>query len=266
MSLETKNKHPRDERIRFVEKNHAYYVDGNNDGYISTTTLVHSLFEKFDADKVISKMRRSASWSSSRYFGMETCAIKDSWEQNRDSAAKAGTSMHENIENFYNQVSHDTESLEFKLFDKFLKDHLDLKPFRTEWCIFDEDAKVCGSVDMVYEDPQRVGTFIIADWKRSKSIKLENVWQSGSDSSTCHLPDCNFIHYSLQLGIYKYILEKKYDIIISQTFIVVLHPSQKIYKKIFTRNVDKEVENIMKERENGGSDKIGLFDMTKIRP
>ena len=263
--LSTINPHPRDERIRFVESSHTYFIDGSKEGYISTTTLVHNLFEKFDADKVIKKMMRSKKWESSPYFGMEPDQIKDSWEENRDSAAKAGTLMHENIENFYNKVSHETESKEFELFSNYLNDHKEYEPYRTEWCIFDERSKVCGSVDMVYKDPDNPGFHIIADWKRSKAIKKDNAWQSGSDRFTSHLPDCNFIHYSIQLGIYKYILQKYYDIKISETFIVVLHPSQDNYEKINTKDVDTEVESIMNRRKNGTYVKtVGLFDVSKI--
>lgn len=245
--LQQQNPHPRDSRIRFVEDTHTYYVDGSTDGsqYTSTTKLMHSMFKPFDADEVISKMRRSRVWSSSKYFGMSPAEIKASWEENRDSAAKSGTSMHENIENFYNGVDHVTNTREFELFEKFRDDHEDLIPYRTEWCIFDEDSKVSGSVDMVYEDRRNPGTYVIADWKRSKAIKTENRWQLGTNKNTCHLQDCNYIHYSLQLSTYKYILEKNYGLKISETFIVVLHPAQDSYTKMVTKDLSAEVEKIM---------------------
>lgn len=261
--LHEKNPHPRDFRLEFVESSHTYYVDGTKDGYISCTSLVHNMFEKFDADVVISKMMSSRNWPNSPYFGMEADDIKKKWDANRDAAAQAGTAMHENIEMFYNEESHEENSKEFELFSKYLSDHNIYRPHRTEWCIFDEEARVCGSVDMIYDDPDRPGYHIIADWKRSKAIKTENRWQSGIHRYTAHLPDCNFIHYSLQLAIYKYILEKKYGRKISKTFIVVLHPQQETYQKIYTRDLSTEVEGIMKERLEGGSS-VGLFDMSRI--
>ena len=42
MDLALKNPHPRDARIVFDEGPHVYYVDGCSDGYISSTTLIHS--------------------------------------------------------------------------------------------------------------------------------------------------------------------------------------------------------------------------------
>lgn len=249
--LSDQNPHLRDSRIRFVEDTHTYYVDGSEDGYqyTSTTKLMHSMFKPFDADEVIEKMRRSRNWGSSKYYGMSPDEIKAGWEDNRDSAAKSGTAMHENIENYYNGVDHDTNTREFEMFQKFRDDHKDLVPYRTEWCIFDEDAKVSGSVDMVYEERHTPGSFVIADWKRSKAIKTENRWQSGTSKNTCHLQDCNFIHYSLQLSTYKYILEKNYGLNISDTFIVVLHPEQDSYTKIVTEDLSAEVGEIMEERK-----------------
>ena len=253
-TLEDKNPHPRDSRIRFVEDTHTYYVDGATDKfeYISTTTLMHSLFKPFDADEVIGNMRRSKNWENSKYFGMSPAEIKDAWEENRDSAAKSGTAMHQKIEDFYNKRLTNqhlgTQTKEFEFFQKFREDHKDLEPYRTEWCIFDEDAKVSGSVDMVYKDLENPGSYVIADWKRSKAIKTDNRWQSGTSSHTWRLSDCNFIHYSLQLSAYKYMLEKKYGLRISQTFIVVLHPSQDSYVKMITKDLGEEVERIMNSR------------------
>ena len=250
--LDSVNPHPRDQRIRFVDETHTYYVDGSHEGYISSTTLVHTLFEEFDADKIIGKMRSSRNWYKSPYKGMTDVQIKDKWEANRDIAASEGTKMHENIERYYNSEPHSTKTKEFQMFTEYVKDHPHLEPFRSEWVIFDEESKVSGSVDMLYRsrDPEPDGSYsyVMADWKRSKEIKFWNMYQKGTDVNTVDLPDCNFIHYSIQLGIYKYILEKNYGIKIRESFIVVLHPKQEKYEKIHTENLDAVVQGIMDRR------------------
>lgn len=265
--LDAVNPHPRDERIRFVDDTHTYYVDGSSEGYISSTTLVHTLFEEFDADKVIGKMRSSRNWYKSPYKGMTDAQIKDKWETNRDIAASEGTKMHENIERYYNSESHSTKTKEFMMFAEYYKDHPQLVPFRSEWVIFDEESKVSGSVDMLYRsrDPGPDGSYsyVMADWKRSKEIKFSNVYQSGTDETTSDLPDCNFIHYSIQLGIYKYILEKNYGIKIDESFIVVLHPKQQEYNKIHTKNMDVVVRGIM-DRRAGKKNNIAPSNKRKV--
>ena len=248
--LETINANPRDERIRFVEDSHTYYIDGSCKGYISSTTLVHTLFDKFDADKIITKMRNSRNWVRSPYKHMTDEQIKKKWKDSGDFAAKAGTKMHLQIENYYNDVDHDKDSPEFRMFEEFVKDHPELEAYRPEWVVFDEESKVSGSIDMVYSRKNSKGEveYVIADWKRSKEIKMGNRYQSGIDEFTHQLEDCNYNHYSLQLSLYKYILEKNYGIKIAESFIVVLHPNQKEYIKIRTENLDRNVKNIMRKR------------------
>ena len=39
------------------------------------------------------------------------------------------------------------------------------------------------------------------------------------------IPDTNYWHYALQLNIYKYILEKKYNKQVTDMYLVILHPN-----------------------------------------
>ena len=55
------------------------------------------------------------------------------------------------------------EQVEWEYFLQFVGDHPELKPYRTEWMIYDEDLKLAGSIDMVYENAD--GTLSIYDWK-----------------------------------------------------------------------------------------------------
>ena len=60
-SLQRENPHERDDRVLFEESSHTYTIDGDAD-YTSVTTLIHTHFAAFDADSVISKMRKSWKW------------------------------------------------------------------------------------------------------------------------------------------------------------------------------------------------------------
>lgn len=42
-----------------------------------------------------------------------------------------------------------------------------------------------------------------------------------------HLPDCNYIHYALQLNTYRFLLEKNYGMEIEGQAIIVLHPNNR---------------------------------------
>jgi hypothetical protein len=78
---------------------------------------------------------------------------------------------------------------------------------------------------------------------------MDNKWQRGTHPLTKHLDDSNFIHYSLQLGIYKRLIQEYYGYKITKSYIVVLHPNQDKYLKIFTKDVDDIVEKIFEERK-----------------
>jgi ATP-dependent exoDNAse (exonuclease V) beta subunit len=115
---------------------------------------------------------------------------------------------------------------EWSHFLQFVTNYPNLKPYRTEWMIYDEECKIAGSIDMVYMNED--GTLSIYDWKRCLSIEKTSGWNKyGIEECVNHLPDTNFWHYSLQLNIYKRILEKNYGMTISQLFLVKLHPDNK---------------------------------------
>ena len=216
--------HPRDSSITFEEEPHIYTIDGD-DTFTSVTTWVHNNFQHFDADKIISKMMRGKNWIVSKYFGLNREEIKAMWEKNRDEASTAGTKLHYDIECFYNNTEIHNDSKEYSYFLKFHEDFSHLTPYRTEWMVWDDELKIAGSIDMLFTD--NLGNLLIYDWKRSKEIKMTNKWQSSTNAIMSDVPDTNFWHYSLQLNIYKYLIEKNYSKTVSGLFLVIMHPNNK---------------------------------------
>ena len=122
-------------------------------------------------------------------------------------------------------------------------------PFRTEWVVFDECHKVSGSIDMVYKKPD--GTLAIYDWKRAEDIKLENRFQSGR-GPVSHLPDTNYWQYTIQLNVYRYILQSHYNVTVSELALVILHPSNSSWKVMKLNMLDDVIEEMMKTRKGEG--------------
>ena len=132
----------------------------------------------------------------------------------------------------------------------FANDFPELKPYRTEWMVYYEDLKLSGSIDMVYENPD--GTLQIYDWKRAKEISYEGYQNKHAKTKSIkHLPDSNFWHYSLQLNIYKTILEHKYGKKVTGLYLVRLHPDNhnNNYDRIEVADLSKEVEILFEERK-----------------
>jgi hypothetical protein len=261
--LQEKNPHPRDKHVDFYDPTHTYTVrfnDGSgnavvDDGFTSVTTWNHSHFGHFDADRIIEKMMRSPKWSQNKYYGMTREEIKAQWDANRDEAAKAGTLMHYDIECFYNKVDISNDSIEYKWFLDFEHDRTKeggfaphLKPFRTEMIVYDEELRLVGSVDMIFEAPD--GTLQIYDWKRCREIKKTNPWQSSHVECINHLPDSNYWHYALQLNTYKAIIERKYGRVVTDLYLVCLHPENKnkSYLRIKLPILQQEINDLFEHR------------------
>lgn len=252
--LSEKNAHKRDANISFVDETHSYYYDKEWKFPLSCTGFVHRYFSNFNADEIIKKMMKSKNWKSSKYFGMSPDEIKKSWDDNRDKAATLGTLMHNTIEDFYNLETQEDRNKfewdpridqEFKYFLNYYKEYENLKPYRTEAIVYAKELGLAGSIDMLYID-EETNEMIIVDWKRSKEIKYDNRFQNGIGPCS-HLPDTNYIHYSLQLNFYKYILENYYDFKVKSLHLVVCHPDNEDYIKIDVDDFQKEIESMINE-------------------
>lgn len=268
--LAQRNEHKRDSNIQFAEEGHKYTILCDpNSKYKSVTTWNHTHFPKFDADDIISKMMKGKGWKEGhKYWGMTAEQIKKQWSNKGTEAAVFGTDMHYEIECFMNSVdveypySHadlyavsqnvgGNDSLEWAYFIDFVKNTPHLKPYRTEWTIYNEDLKLAGSIDMVYENPD--GTLAIYDWKRSKDINRVNSYNRfASTYSISHIPDSNFWHYALQLNTYKAILETKYDKKVTDLYLVRLHPDavEKSYELIKVPILERELTVLFDELKN----------------
>jgi hypothetical protein len=255
--LAVTNAHPRDARIAFREEDHTYAIDGDRTNWTSCTTFIGTFYEHFDPDAVITKMMSSRNWPKSKYYGKTAEEIKAGWNANGEEASTAGTRMHLDIEHYNNaepvgNLAGDEyepcESKEWSYFLDYDKNHRQARgfePFRTEWLVFKEDIKLAGSIDMVYKKPD--GTLAIYDWKRAKSMDFENKWQKMYPPLD-HLPDTNYWHYSLQLNIYRRILQELYGAVVSELALVVLHPNFDHYRVIKLNMMDEEVEAMFQVR------------------
>jgi len=249
--LNTLNPHLRDSRITFDEPTHTYTIDGSSDKVMSVTTMIHSYFPHFNANETIKKMRLKG--MPEKYKDMTDDEIKKLWNDNGKESSSNGTQLHKSIELFYNgdidYIYNDVIPKEFNHFLKFnesIKNRL--KPYRTEWSIFRKDLFLAGQLDMLYEIIDKPGEFALYDWKRSKEIKFENKFEKGFDGLK-HLENCNYIHYSIQLNIYKRILETLYNINVKEMTLVILHPDNDTFIIINVYEMSKEIDFLFKDRK-----------------
>ena len=274
--LASRNCHERDQYIKFFEEDHKYVITNDpNNKYTSVTTWNHSHFPVFNANLIIKNMMRGKNWKEGhKYWGLTAEEIKQQWSSNSSAVSGAGTDLHFEIECFMNNPDLESgfkgnkgythtelyetyilnpkaiEVVEWDYFINFVKDHPELKPYRTEWTIYDEDLKISGSIDMIYENPD--GTLSIYDWKRSKDItRVNNFNKFAINKLICHMPDANFWHYALQLNTYKRLIERKYGKTVTDLYLVRLHPDaeEKNYELIKLPDLSKEIDELFEERK-----------------
>lgn len=246
--LANKNRHPRDAFISFKEENHEYTVMGEK-GYTSVTTFVHKHFPHFDNESIINNILSSKRINTDptyKYYEMTKEQILADWETNRNSAAEAGTKLHYDIEAYFNLDPQLNDSIEYQYFKEFVKDFPELTPYRTEWTVFYEEYRISGSIDMVFENSD--GTIQIYDWKRTKGLEYEAFGNKRAITPCIsHFPDTNFWHYSIQLNMYKRILETKYDKKVTGLYLICLHPlnSPKTYERVEVPFLDNDISQLL---------------------
>lgn len=239
-----------DNRLGFEPKEHIYVLDG----VIRLKAVSDIIAHFFRPFNILEQSERYA-----YKYGMSQPEVIEMWDAKGVESRDVGTFLHEQIENYLKgekvtldyRFEYDGEIVNYKKtvsiekeFDYFLDFMRDsgVKPFRSEWRIFDEKNKIAGTIDMICRNGSQ---FDIYDWKRStKASPSAAVWQHGTNGLE-HIPDISFYKYALQQNLYKYILESNYGVKINKMHLVVLHSEYGRYVKYEVPRMDKEVSIIL---------------------
>lgn len=223
--------------IAFDESTHQYSIDGDT-SYVSVTTKLSSWFKKFDPKKVLRGMRASPSWINSQYVNMTDDEIMAKWNADGKVASDLGTEMHAHIELFLQDKPVVNDTIEFSYFKQFAQD-ASLIVHALEWRVFDRKTKIVGTIDCasVNED----GTLDLYDWKRCGDMTRANGYCI--HPPLVHIPDSKYWKYSLQLNMYKYVVEASTTYKIRNMYIVCFHPSNLGYQKF--RVAEINLENVL---------------------
>lgn len=210
--------------IRFDEENHIYTY--KNQPLISVTTLIKKYTPCFDSLKVAKKV---CSLKTSAYYGKEIEEVLKTWKDKGTKASSLGTKLHNEIERYYKHNRFpEIPSQEFEQFLQFNQKEVTTlgRPFKSEWVLFSEDAKLAGTVDMTFIDQN--GSISIVDWKRCKKIHMDNDFQSMLPPFE-RFPSSNFWKYSFQLNLYRYLIEQN-GYSVKDLKLVVFHESRDEYQ------------------------------------
>jgi hypothetical protein len=245
----------RDECIAFEPSEHIYIYKGLTQ-LMPVSEVVQLFFVQFD---ILLNAERVANRE-----GRNIGSVIEQWAIKGERAKKVGTYLHSLIQSYwlgddlnYNYKfdyqgyfckCNEIISLkkEFAYFKQFLLDSA-IIPFRSEWTIFDEELGIAGTVDLISRNGDE---FDLYDWKRSeKAFPTERIFKYGINGLE-NVPDIAYYHYAIQLNLYRYILEKKYGVLIRNMYIVVLHSTYRKYHKFQISRMDEEIKKVVKYLRN----------------
>ena len=240
--------------VTFFDIPHEYFLDGKK--LISVTTLIHQYQEEFQEDF----------WADIKgmQHGLTANQVKRAWRFINKKGTIKGSAIHDYAENLFqnkefeyplqtilNEFGFDPVINEYEItkqhVDKFYDDvRGKLIPIRTEFIVYDRESLIGGMLDMLFYNV-KAGEFQVWDWKSNKKFTTEEKSRHLLNE-LCMIEDCDLELYSLQLELYKYIIEKNTGIKLGKSYIVWFSHNNPTYKVIETKNRRYDIEVIVKQR------------------
>lgn len=249
------------EDIVFDAKSHTYKL--GNQALIPVTSIVKWLTPEFRSDEVLE--------SKSIATGRSKADIQADWEAKRDIGLDRGTRVHNYIENVLDGndvrliLAINEHLHEMKQFDAawgHMCSRLSAKFCKKEWTIGDAELGVAGRVDAIIEvtldEPRRC----VFDWKTGKFM-VRKYAREMMLPPFHDLPCCEEIKYSIQLSLYRLIIERNTDEKMHNGFILHL-PAEYRYNLYNVVDLRSRLEDwLLSERAAGhlgdpNNDKIAL--------
>lgn len=186
--------------------------------------------------------------------GMELMEVLKNWEQIRERSGTIGTEVHRYAEMKFLQKAYVPHWYEYEpptqlltYVDNFYHDTKDkLIPIKLEFVIGSFDKRLCGMIDKLFWNI-KAQELQIWDYKTSKKIETSSPFKNKMQKGLKHLDDCEYNTYSLQLGIYKKIIETECQIKLGNSYICWLNAENDNYKVIKTAGMEQEVDLIWNE-------------------
>ena len=256
--------------VTYYDEPHKYYLGDQQ--LISVTTILHRYQEEFQEDY----------WSryKAEEYVLSQREVLRAWEFINKKGTMKGSIVHDYAENlFLNKVFPYPEQ---QILDEFgfdpvfpeyeiSKKHVDafyndvqgkLIPIRTEMIVYDRESLIGGMLDMLFYNVKKK-CFQIWDWKTNKKFTEEQKDGSGAQSQNKNtvagrndrlsgilsgIPDNDMEIYSLQLAMYKYIIEKNTGIKLGDSYIVWFSHNNDNYEIMKTKDREFYVKMIMADR------------------
>ena len=253
--------------VKYNDEKHLYW-DDNDERYVSVTTLIGKFEHEFDKDfwssyKAAEKLIPEEGWKLERprllntkrfnkeilslysideeSFNKSKQAILDQWAEENRISCERGTKIHAGLEESMCKPEVTLEKYDIGGKFTYKKDHykLDLEKgvypeFLIHYKTKDGILKLAGQVDLLIKDGNHI---TIVDYKTNKKLDQKSFFDTSIKGNTKmkyplnNLMDCNFLHYTLQLSTYAWMVQQlNPEFIIDRLIIVHYDHSDKVTK------------------------------------
>jgi len=237
--------------IEFTAIGHTYTINGN--AARSVTELLNAYVKPFESEYWAK--RKAAE------LNLEVEEILKRWEFNAKLSKTKGSLVHSFIESIFcaydfdypehvilNEFGYDPIQDAFNQITlqvhKFMADIQDkMFPVATEFVIGDPEYLVCGTIDQLFYN-QKSDKLEIWDWKTNKEIKTTSRYYHLAPLN--HIPDTELDHYSLQLSLYKLILEKNTGLELGNSYLTWFNENTAQYQIFRTKDYSVEAQLILR--------------------
>ncbi len=289
--------------ICYNDSEHIYWNANDNSRYTSVTTLIHQFTQPFDKEfwsayKALEKLIPKESWGvekksllatkrfdtaildlydiSSKDFNKVQEEILEEWDKTNKESCERGTKIHSELENQYYKKPKDISLKKFGLGGKFecKQGYTDLdleNGVYPEYLIYyqseDEVLKIAGQIDLLIKNGNDI---YVVDYKTNKKIDQK----SGFDTTTKknatmlyplnNLMDCNYMHYTMQLSTYAYMLQQlNPDFVVKE--LIMVHYDHEGHETIYNLDYLKDdvkrlfsfhKKNVIKEQQRAKRQRI----------
>jgi hypothetical protein len=223
----------KDNKFVFEEESHVYTYSGVK--YDSVTTFLKTFKEPFQREYWLREKAKQR--------GVDVSLIEKEWTLAATKASSLGTKVHKWIENFWEDPTQekpeDPEVLERvnKFLDIYEAKFKNLVPLQSELKIFSKKWRLAGTIDqpfLFWDEKMAKPLLLIGDWKTNKDFKHDE-HPKGRYKKLLRpfntLYENQHNEYSIQISLYRLILEDELGIETGGGFLVHIGPDgpAKIY-------------------------------------
>ncbi|MBA3533760.1 MAG: PD-(D/E)XK nuclease family protein [Ardenticatenales bacterium] len=195
------------DQIAYDEASHTYTLNGQ--ALTSVGRMIDYVKQPFDAPTIAARTAAKTGQTVEEVLAM--------WETKRVAAQQRGERVHRYIERVLRGQQDAADSDTFlALNDKLPEEHAfdsfweqtgsKLQVLKTEWIVGDAELGVAGRLDSLFSSPA-TNRDHVWDWKTGSRFNTSNRWQILLPPFD-DLDDCEFNCYSLQLSLYRLIVER----------------------------------------------------------